>query len=443
MASARLARGLPVWRIRLVRQLAPGRQAAEPWQRSLYTIVIAETLAMLGFQIVLPFLPFYIQDLGITDLTQVAFWVGLINAVPPLAMAITSPFWGLLADRYGRKPMLVRAMLAGSVIVSLMACVTNVQQLAALRVMQGALTGTIAAATVLVATMVPREKAGYALGLLSAGVYMGSWLGPSVGGLIGGTLGYRTAFFSAGGLLILATMLIVFLVSEKPATVPSQRTAGGGLGAAVRSIMAAPVVLWMILLLMMSNLSGSISGPVFPLFVQTMVPDVQAAARATGMILSATAVMNTIGALWIGRKGDRWSARHILILGLSVAALTFFPQALATQPYQLLILRGLLGFAMGALSPIANAGIARGCPEGRQGGIYGISTSLNSLGGAVGPLIGTYIVATWGLPAVFPATGFLLGLMALAVGFVVPLPGRGAVMARPKQPAGLDGQALK
>jgi MFS transporter, DHA1 family, multidrug resistance protein len=397
-----------------------GRRRLAAWERTLYTIVVAETFAILGFNIALPFLPFYIQQLGITDMRQVAFWVGLINSVPQVAMAVTAPFWGLLADRYGRKSMLVRATLAGSVILSLMGVVTTVPQLAGLRIMQGALTGTIAAATTLVATTVPRERCGYALGLLQTGVFVGGWLGPSLGGIIGGTLGYPAAFFASGLSLVVATVLIVFFVSENRIPLAAAGSGGGGLSEAVRAIAHHPVLATMISMLVFNSLANSISGPVLPLFVQSLTSSGQSASTATGMILSATALTNAVGALWIGRAGDRLGGRRVLLLGLLVAALTYFPQALARQPYQVLILRAIMGFAVAAVGPVANAAIARHCPEGRQGGVYGISTSLNAFGGALGPAMGAFIVTNWSVALVFPVTGVLLALMALLVVLVLP-----------------------
>src|SRR5512147_326141 len=87
----------------------------EPWQQNLYTIVVAQTVAMIGFGIAQPFLPFYLQDLGVSSVDEVAFWVGLISSMQPICMAISAPIWGVLADRYGRKPMLVRAMIGGGI----------------------------------------------------------------------------------------------------------------------------------------------------------------------------------------------------------------------------------------------------------------------------------------------------------------------------------------
>ncbi len=196
------------------RQRAHLEAPAERWQVTLYTIVIAETLAMLGFMLSLPFLPFYIQQLGVTDLQQITFWVAVLNSVPTLTMAVAAPFWGVLADRRGRKPMLIRAMLGGSLVLSAMGFVTSVVQLTGLRVIEGTLTGTVTAATTLVASNVPRERTGYALGLLQAGIFIASWLGPSLGGLIAGTFGYRVAFLTSGAMLLAAALLTFFLVSE-------------------------------------------------------------------------------------------------------------------------------------------------------------------------------------------------------------------------------------
>lgn len=395
------------------------RTRLEPWQRNLYTIVIAETIAILGFSVSNPFLPFYIQELGVTQLSEVAFWVGLINSAAPIAMAVSSPVWGLLADRFGRKPMLVRAMLGGSILLGLMVVATNVHQLAVLKVLQGAVTGTIAAATTLVATSVPRERCGFSLGLLQTAVFVGSSLGPSAGGLVGAAYGYRAAFLGSAVLLAIAGVMVLFLVHEHFVPAAPKRM-GNPIAAALRPILLQPVLLTMLLLLMLANLAGSVTAPVLPLFVQSLVGNANEASQATGWILGATAAANAAAAMFIGRSVERWGRRRVLLLCLIVGALVYFPQMLARQPLQLLLLRTIAGFALGALSPVANAIIAEQAPEGRQGGIFGISTSLNALGSALGPILGTWIVTTWSLGGVFPATGAILGIVALLVAFGAP-----------------------
>lgn len=391
---------------RLSRRLR--RLSIEPWQRNLYTIVFAETIAILGFSISNPFLPFFIQELGVTRLTEVAFWVGLISSAAPIMMAISSPIWGLIADRRGRKLMLVRSMLGGSLILGLSAAVTSVPQLAFLRIVQGALTGTIAAAVTLVATSVPREQCGFSLGLLQSAIFVGSSLGPSVGGYIGGTFGYRIAFMGSGILLLSAGLLVIFVVHEEFKPLPPQRQKGNALLLAWRSILAEPVLLSMVALLMLNNLANSVTGPVLPLYVQTLVSSVSEASKATGMILGATAVANALAAVLIGRSAARLGRRRVLLMCVGAASVLYFPQVLTRTTIQLLALRTLVGFAMGAVSPLANSFIAERAPEGRQGGIYGMSTSLNAAGNAIGPMLGSLIVTQWSIGGVFIATGLLL-----------------------------------
>jgi len=419
------------------RILRPRQIRLEPWQRTLLTIVIAEGIAILGFSVSSPFLPFYIEDLGVTDLNQVAFWVGLISSGAPILMALSSPIWGLLADRYGRKPMLIRAMIGGSLTIGLQAAVSSVPQLAALRILQGALTGTIAAAVTLVATQVPREQCGYSLGLLQTAVFVGNSLGPSLGGIVGGTFGYRAAFVISGVLLLGAGLAVLFLVHEDFVPPPPQKRNGSALAASARAVATDRILLAMVALLMLTNLSGSVTGPVLPLYVQSLVRTMQEASEATGMILGATAVANAIGAVCIGRSADRLGRRRCLLASLGVSAAIYLPQALTRTPTQLLALRFILGLAMGAVSPIANAVIAERAPQGQQGGVYGISTSLNSLGNALGPALGTFVVTGWSLSGVFPVTGMLLVLVTAALALTtrgLDAPRGAAAACPPTQP---------
>ena len=135
------------------------------WKKNLYVVFFAEMIAITGMAFVIPFLPFFVKELGITDVKQIANWSGLLIGGPSLILVIVSPFWGYLADRIGRKPMIERAMFGGAIIIFLMAGVTNIHQLFILRLMQGAITGTIAACTALVSTSSPAKKMSYSLGL--------------------------------------------------------------------------------------------------------------------------------------------------------------------------------------------------------------------------------------------------------------------------------------
>jgi DHA1 family multidrug resistance protein-like MFS transporter len=383
-----------------------------PWQKNLYTIVLAETVAMVGFSIAQPFLPFYLQDLGVTSVDEVAFWVGLISAFQPLAMALSAPLWGMASDRFGRKPMLARAMIGGSIALVLSGLAANAPQLAVFRVMEGVLAGTVAAATTMVVVTTPREHTGYGLGLLQTGMFTGNFIGPLLGGIVGGTLGYRAAFLIAGGLLCSAGVLVSLVVKEDFVRPLPSKHKGNPLLVTLRGVAGNPVVLTMIMLLMLNSLSVGVTMPVLPLYVQVIVPDLKQAAVATGLIIGATALANAVAAVWLGRSADRLGRRRVLIACVLLGALSYLPQGLTRQPWQLLLLRIVTGFSMGGISPVTNAVIAEATPEGRHGGVYGVSTSLNAMGRAVGPVIGTIVVTTWSVAAVFPVTGVLLLVVA-------------------------------
>ncbi len=249
----------------------------EPWQRNLYIVIAAELATIIGLNMANPFLAYYIQNLGVTDLKQVAFWIGLINSGAPIAMAVFSPFWGFLADRYGRKPMLVRAIMGGSIVLIALGLAQNAHQVAAFRIAQGAVTGTVAAATTLVATTVPRERCAFSLGLLQTAVFVGNSVGPAMGGIIGATLGYRVAFLGSGLLLLVTGILVTTQIHERFVPIPVQKKNGNTLVESLQAIASEPTLLAMITMLVLINLSGSVAGPVLPLFVQTLVPNLQQA----------------------------------------------------------------------------------------------------------------------------------------------------------------------
>lgn len=380
----------------------------EPWQQNLYTIVVAQTVAMIGFGIAQPFLPFYLQDLGVSSVDEVAFWVGLISSMQPVCMAISAPIWGVLADRYGRKPMLVRAMIGGGIAFGLGALVMTPAQLTALRIIGGIFSGTVAAATTLVAVSTPRQHAGYSLGLLQTAIFSGNFLGPLIGGIIGSTLGYRAAFAISGVMLCATGGLVAALVKENFVRPPVRKRQGNPFVTTMRSITVNKVLFTMILVLMLNNLSVTVTMPVLPLYVQTIVPDLKQASAATGLILGVTALANAVASIWVGRKADRIGRRRVLITCILAGAASYMPQGLTTSVWQLLGLRIVTGLSMGGITPTTNAAIAEAAPNGREGGIYGISASLNAAGRAIGPMLGTIVVTNWGISGVFPVTGALL-----------------------------------
>jgi DHA1 family multidrug resistance protein-like MFS transporter len=391
----------------------------QTWQRNLYTLWVAELVAIAGFTVVLPFLPYYVQELGVTELKQVKFWSGLLFASKAIAMAIFSPIWGSVADRYGRKLMVERAMFGGAVLMGAMGFVQNVQQLVVLLTLQGCLTGTIAAATTLVASSVPRQRSGHALGLLQVAVYSGASAGPLLGGLVADHFGYRTAFVVTGALLFLAGITVAIFVHEE--FEPPHREAGSrrsDFWLGVKAVLRSRELLGVLGIELMMRLGTKIMGPLLPLFVQTLAPGEARIASLVGLITGLGAATSAVGAALLGRASDRLGYRTVLLACALGMAMVYVPQFFVTTPVQLLILQAAAGAAMGGGLATIGALLAKLSPEGRQGAVYGLAWSAVSAASGLGPMIGVAVAVGLGLRASFLFAAGIYGLTAFMVGAV-------------------------
>jgi len=388
----------------------------ETWKRNLYVVWVAELLAIAGFSVAFPFLPYYIQELGVTEPGRVELWSGILVAVQGVTMTIFSPIWGSLADRYGRKIMIQRATFGGAAVLTAMAFVQNVEQLAFLRAAQGVLTGTVAAAMTLVASGTPRDRTGYALGLLQMAVWLGSSLGPPLGGLIADLWGYRAVFIVTGVLLFVAGITVWRLVHEE--FTPVARGEGTGIGGdffeGVRLVVRTPSLVALFSVRISVRLGTSLVTPILPLFVQSLLASPERVASTTGLITGVAAGSSAVSAVILGRASDRVGFRRMLLVCLAGTALSYVPHFFVTGTGQLLLLQAIQGFALGGMLAVINAMLANQSPEGRQGAVYGLDASVTSAASAVGPMIGASVAAGMGLRIPFLMAAAALGL-ALAV----------------------------
>ena len=389
------------------------------WNVTLYAVWAGQMLALIGFSSRIPFLPFYLGDLGVTDVAGQTLWSGAINAAGAGAMALTSPVWGLLADRYGRKPMLLRGLFGGAVAVALMGLATAPWQLLALRMLEGALTGTVAAATALVATSAPRRRLGYALGMVQTAVFAGASVGPLFGGIAYDRIGPRATFEMAAAMLFCGGIVVALFARERFAPVARHalndeegrwrrfRASGAFLfSAAMLTMLAAIFVIRMIAMAM---------SPIIPLFVEELSPGNPEVATLAGIVLGAAGFTSALAAAYLGRLGDRAGHGRVLAISLLAAGLVYLPMAVVRDPWQLALLQGLLGVAAGGLIPSANALIAHLTPIERRGAIFGLTAALSGLGGFIGPLLGASLATTLGFRSTFIAAGALLLAVAALV----------------------------
>ncbi len=398
-----------------------GGQGPRPplnWRRTLYALWIAQILALIAFSMRIPFLPYYLRDLGLTDVNDQLWWATAITAAGAVCMTISAPIWGIVSDRVGRKPMVIRAMLFAAFTIGLMGLATAPWQLFGLRLIEGAFTGTVTACAALVASTVPRDRVGFGLGLIQTSVFSGSSLGPLFGGFLASQVGYRWTFGVASGFMVIGLLIVVFLVEERFRPVRRTGTVDSRHGGGVRSqlaILAIPVVGIMVVSMLVIRGTSMAIQPILPLYVAQLGSFGISDAETAGLILGAQGLTSAIASIYFGRLGDRIGHRRILTICTFAAGFIYLPMAVATQSWQLLALQAAFGVAAGGLVPTANALVAHATRPEQRGVVFGLMAGAGSMGAFVGPLAVAGLTTSGGFGLAFVAIGVSLLLTGVAV----------------------------
>ena len=388
----------------------------ESWRVNLISVWFGCFFTGLAISQILPFLPLYISQLGVTSHEALSMWSGLTFSVTFLISAIVSPMWGSLADRKGRKLMLLRASLGMAIAILLQAFATNVWQLFLLRGVMGLTSGYIPNAMALVASQVPRERSGWALSTLSTAQISGVIGGPLMGGFIADHVGLRAVFCITAALLVVSFLVTLFLIKEgvRPTIKKSERLSGKAVFA---SLSHPALVISLFFTTMVIQLCNGSIGPILALFIKSMVPDSSNIAFLSGLIASVPGISALISAPRLGKLGDRIGTERILMATLIFAAVLFFAMSWVTTPLQLGVLRFLLGFADGAMLPAVQTLLVKYSSDQITGRIFGYNQSFMYLGNVAGPLMGATVSAMAGFRWVFIATAsiVLINIWQLAI----------------------------
>ena len=400
------------------------------WQRTLYIMIFAQLMSSVGFSIMFPFLPRYVAFLGSSTGTSLELLAALVFSAQALTMTLASPVWGAVSDRYGRKPMVERAAYSGAVTLLLMAFVPNAEMLVLLRTIQGFLTGTVSAGNALVAASVPRNRVGYAMGLLQLGLGSGVAIGPFIGGLLADAFGYRATFIVTAGLLTLSGLLVTFGVKETFVR-PVRKVQEPRVGMLTNwgRILRTPQVGTLYSLTFLNWLGRNLLTPILPLFIATLPLAASGVNTTIGLIVGIAAATGTVSAVYLGRLGDRIGHRPILIVCAVAAALLYLPQSFVTHVWQLLALQALTGVAVGGLTPSVAALLSRHTQSGQEGSVYGLDNAIVSASRTVAPLLGAAVVVLmqalgfefFEYRVVFLLSSGFFALSALIVLFRLPL----------------------
>lgn len=404
------------------------------WRLNLTFIWIGVFVSLLGASFVFPFMPFFIKELGVTEKSSVSYLTGITASAAGLSLTLTAPIWGSMADRFGRKPMFLRAMIGAGVVIGCMGLVQAVWQLILLRFVMGAFAGTMGAAAALVASSTPREKSGQALGLLQTAAFSSSMLGPFIGGVVASNLGIRESFFFCAALYLVAAVLAYFFVREhrgRPAGSQDDqpRESSGNLVANLRAVASERQILVMLGLLFCLNLSNTFVRPVQPISIDgfaTVTPrgdlvhleflsfawDMKEE-LATGVLFGVIGGTSTIAALCVSPLGQRFGYRNAITGAAVMAGLLYIPLALIGSYSTFLLSFGAVGLFQGAMLPGTNALLAANAPDGKHGSVFGLAASMQSMALLLGPLAGGFVSGLFGNHVVYVVIGVVLVLAGL------------------------------
>lgn len=396
-----------------VAPLSYAERHASYWRRNLIVCVFGSFTTLLSLSMLLPFLPLYVQQLGVTTSSAVIQWSGVAFGATFLGTAVTAPLWGHLADRYGRKPMLIRAGIGMAVTMSLIGMVHNVTELVVLRLVAGLVGGYASASMVMVGTQAPRERSGWALGVLSIGALTGNLVGPLVGGFLPTWVGIRGTFFVGGAWIAIAALATILFVREdfdreRDAHTRNNAAKTTLAGSANRASIVALLVTAMMVLL--ANMSIE---PIITVYIRQLGVHAAQLTRIAGIVMAASALGSMLTAARLGALADRVGSRKVISMGLLATGVVMVPQAFVTQWWQLALLRLLMGMTLAGLLPSIAKSVRQLVHEQHIGKTLGYLQSSQFAGQVIGPLIGGQIGARIGLHAVFFVTGSLLMTCAL------------------------------
>lgn len=391
----------------------------DKWKRNLVMVGLSQFLAMMGIAFAMPFAPYYIQQLGITDPNELKKWVALFSAAVPLTIAIFAPIWGAVGDRYGRRLMLLRAYLSGMFILALMGMVPNVQLLVALRLLQGMLTGTMPAAQTFVSVDIPPQRSGLALGTLSAAVFSGAMAGTFIGGLFAELFGYRLAFIGSSVFLGLASLLVLLGTREQFVR-PAEGLTDFSLESYAKHVWTKIGPVLPILMLMMTMgfvLQFDLAW--LPLLVQEIHGSLKGAAFWTGVLGVVGGTAGFLAGPIIGRFADRVPPPRIGKISAAGAGLMMVLMGLSHGFGQLFAARFGAIFCAGGLDPVFQIWLAKTTPRASRGLIFGWATTARALGWMTAPLVSGSLAWLFGLRSVFFGSALFFFLLIPAIALTV------------------------
>lgn len=384
----------------------------ELWKRTVYILTFGVFLTSVGLSQVAPILPLYFKELGIPTLEGTALWSGLSLGLTYVMVALTSPFWGKLADRKGRKLILLRASLGMAITNIFCALVVAPYQLLLARILQGLVSGFYSGSVTLVASQTPKDHTGWALGLIASGSLGGSLLGPIIGGYMADLFGIRSTFWIVAFFLFLAFLLTLFYVKED--FKPTAKKGRQGIVYLFKSLEHSRLLIIMAVSSFIYAIAFMSLQPIITIYIEDLVPaGTTQLALLSGIVFSATGLAQMLSSSPLGRLIDRIGPHRVLFYSLLYVAVLTVPQAYITNVYHLAILRFFIGFGLGGLLPAINTFVSNNCPREYTGQVFSYNQSAQFFGYFLGSIGGAWYMSMFGFTNLFWVTGALFFLNAI------------------------------
>lgn len=382
----------------------------ELWKRNLFLLSIAQFIAMVGMNGLVPFLPLFVVQLGVSDPTEAKMWSSLVFAGPYMLSIIAVPIWGMLGDRYGQKKMVIRALFGLGLAVFLMGFSINVEQLFALRVFQGASSGFIASALAFVSKNTPKNRTGYAIGILQSASSAGVIIGPFFGGILSDLSGIRSVFFIVAALCVLSGLLVIFyLIEARKPSISEKNSVVENL----KIVIGNKEMSRIIALIILSQAAIMLSNPIFPFFVSRLEAPDAILSTITGLLIAIIGIFSIIFAPYWGRKNDTVPYNKVFALAAFVTGIGSLLHILANHYLWLFPIRGLIGIFFAAIAPSLYSALSYRAEEKNKGGIMGIASSANLFGALLSYLSCSMIVSHFDMQWTFIISGVIM--LALSI----------------------------
>ncbi|WP_203641392.1 multidrug efflux MFS transporter [Levilactobacillus andaensis] len=395
-----------------------GTRKSEHWRRNLAVLWLGTFIAGMGFSEIMPFLSLYVDDLGTFTKGQLTMYSGATYAATFLVIALVSPLWGKLADRKGRKLMLLRSSMGMAIVIGLMGFVTNIWQLIGLRFLQGFFAGYIPNASALIAAETPPEKSGNALGILTTGYVSGNLIGPVLGGILAQVFSIRWTFLLTGIFLIIVFFLSATLVHEHftPITKEKQAQAGSFL----KQVENPTLIIVLLVSTMIIQMGNNSITPIISLYVKQLMNNTGPITLVAGIIAALPGLSTLLAAPKLGEYGDRRGTQRVLVFGYVFAVLMYFPQGFVSSVWLLGVFRFMIGVSDGALFPAVQTMLTKNSPHSLTGTVFSWNQSFQALGSMFGAMLGGLVANWFNYNGVFTFTAITLLLNFLLLWWLVP-----------------------